>query len=66
MGDVFESKVSEEEYQKQLNDTGSALSYCEENLREAREVLMKIKYSGSQFMIIKYIEKYFKEYRESK
>jgi len=64
MGDVFESKVSEEEYQKQLNDTESALTYCEQNLRDAREVLVKIKYSGSQFMINKYIDKYFKEYGE--
>ena len=42
MGDVFESKVSEEEYQSLLDDTRSILSHCEENLREARELIMKI------------------------
>ena len=61
MGDVFESKVSEEEYQRLLDDTRSALSSCEESLREAREIIMKIKYCGSQFMIAKYIDKYVQD-----
>tara|TARA_R100000306_G_C4295448_1_gene102321 strand:- start:295 stop:546 length:252 start_codon:yes stop_codon:yes gene_type:complete len=61
MGDVFESKVSEEEYQRQLEEERSALSRCEENLREARELIMKIKFCGSQFMIMKYIDKYVQD-----
>ena len=61
MGDVFESKVSEEEYQGQLDDARSALSDCEENLREARELIMKIKFCGSHFMITKYIAKYVQD-----
>ena len=61
MGDVFESKVSEEEYQRLLDDTRSILSHCEENLREARELIMKIKFCGSQFMIMKYIDRYVKD-----
>ena len=61
MGDIFESKVSEEEYQRLLDDTRSTLSHCEENLREARELIMKIKFCGSQFMIMKYIDRYVKD-----
>ena len=61
MGDIFESKVSEEEYQRLLDDTRSTLSHCEENLPEARELIMKIKFCGSQFMIMKYIDRYVKD-----
>lgn len=64
MGDVFESKVSEEEYQNRLSDSEFALSSCGKKLQKARELLLVIKNCGSHFMIKKYIDKYFDEEKE--
>jgi len=58
MSDVFESTISQEEYENKVSDLGFEIHILEEKLKKAEKVLDEIKLIGSHHQINERIDEY--------